>query len=373
MLADVLQKKLSSIKSKGLFRQLDTSIKLSNSRIVYKNGQKLISFACNDYMDLANHYLVKKAAIDAINLYGVGVCASRLITGNHILYKEIEEKLTKLYGTEAALVFSSGYLTNLGIISSLVNRQDMILADKLIHASSIDGIKLSQATLYRFLHNDIDHCQELLNKYRKLHKHCLIIIENIYGMDGDLASVDDFIKLSKKYNAWIIVDTAHGFGQVTNLTPDIYVGTLSKITGALGGYICSSKIVIEYIINKARSFIYTTAIPPMIVAAASSAIDIINKNKYIPINFARIFCKSLGLPEPQSNIVPLIMKDINAALNAEQILAKKGFLVTAIRPPTSPTPRLRFTFSTKHRLSDIQRLCKVLKEEQILDQGAVAQ
>nr|WP_238523268.1 8-amino-7-oxononanoate synthase [Anaplasma centrale] len=327
---------------------------------------QLISFSCNDYMALANHSSVKRAAIEAIELYGVGAQASRLITGNHPLYKEIEEKIARIYRTEAALVFSSGYLANVGSISAIVGRHDMILADRLIHASAVDGAKLSGAKIYRFIHNDLAHCEELLRKYRKKHRHCLMLVEGVYGMDGDLAPVDALVKVAREHGAWLAVDVAHSFGMTSTLQPDIYIGTLSKAAGALGGYVCSSNVVIDYLQNAARSFVYTTALPPAIVAAASAAIDMVHENREIPITLARKFCKAMELPEPASHIVPIIMRDSHSAVHAAQILAQRGFLVAAIRPPTVPTPRLRFAFTAAHTPQDIYRLCEALRQECIL-------
>ncbi|MFV9877987.1 MAG: aminotransferase class I/II-fold pyridoxal phosphate-dependent enzyme [Anaplasma ovis] len=366
-LEGVLKARCESIASKGLLRKVATITRQPDSRrVTTAEGMQLISFSCNDYMSLANHSAVKRAAIEAIELYGVGAQASRLVTGNHPLYKEIEEKIARIYHTEAALVFSSGYLANVGSISAIVGRHDMILADRLIHASAVDGAKLSGARLYRFMHNDLAHCEELLRKYRKMHRHCLVLVEGIYGMDGDLAPVDELVKVAREYSAWLAVDVAHSFGMTSTLQPDMYIGTLSKATGALGGYVCSSKTVIEYLQNAARSLVYTTALPPAIVAAASAAIDIARESCEIPITLAREFCKAMELPEPKSHIVPIIMRDSRSAVHAAQILAQKGFLVAAIRPPTVPTPRLRLAFTAAHTLQDVHRLCEALRQECIL-------
>ncbi|AAV86370.1 hypothetical protein AM268 [Anaplasma marginale str. St. Maries] len=366
-LESVLKARCESIASKGLLRKVATiTRKATSRRVTTADGMQLISFSCNDYMSLANHSAVKRAAIKAIELYGVGAQASRLVTGNHPLYKEIEEKIAAIYRTEAALVFSSGYLANVGSISAIVGRHDMILADRLIHASAVDGAKLSGAKIYRFMHNDLAHCEELLKKYRKMHRHCLVLVEGVYGMDGDLAPVDELAKVAREHGAWLAVDVAHSFGMTSTLQPDIYIGTLSKATGALGGYVCSSRVVIDYLQNAARSFVYTTALPPAIVAAASAAIDIARESCEIPITLAKKFCEAMELPEPKSHIVPIIMRDPHSAVHAAQILAKRGFLVAAIRPPTVPTPRLRFAFTAAHTLQDIHRLCETLRQERIL-------
>ncbi|MFV9838686.1 MAG: aminotransferase class I/II-fold pyridoxal phosphate-dependent enzyme [Aaplasma endosymbiont of Hyalomma asiaticum] len=376
MLKDVLRERLKSIEDRGLLRTLKSSTLLTSlegRKIHTAEGDALISFSCNDYMGLSTHEQVKQAAIEAIQLYGVGSRASRLVTGNHPLYSELEEKIAKVYNTESALVFSSGYLANIGSISALVGRHDMILADRFVHASSIDGAKLSGATMYRFAHNDVRHCYKVLQEFRSQHENCLILVENVYGMDGDLAPIDELVSLAKDWNAWLAVDAAHGFGMLSVSQPDIYVGTLSKTTGALGGYACASKVIIDYLLNKARSLIYTTALPPAIIAAASTAIDLYVHQQDVPIRFAKEFCQILGLPAPKSYIVPLIMKDIESAVLGEQELAKRGILVSAIRPPTVPTPRLRFTFTAAHKLIEVHRLCNALKETGILANSVVAQ
>ncbi|AHC39004.1 aminotransferase class I/II-fold pyridoxal phosphate-dependent enzyme [Ehrlichia muris] len=367
MLDKILNRELIKLKVDNLYREPSAITKSEAGNVIYQNDKKLVSFSCNDYLGLIGHPLLKESAINAINNYGVGAGASRMITGDNVIYQCLENKLAKLYHTEMALVFSSGYLTNVGVISALVHRHDMIIADKLVHSSIIDGIKLSSAKHYRFEHNDYKHCEDMLKEYRGLHKHCFIIVEQVYSMNGDIAPIDQLRKLAEKYNAWLITDCAHGFGLIPCASSDIYIGTLSKAVGVLGGYVCASKVVIKYIQNKARTFIYTTALPPMVIAAASSALDIIGESiNDTPIKLAKFFCKNLNLTEPSSHIVPLIMKDIDSVLHAQQILREEGFLVVAIRPPTVPTPRLRFVFSVNHSSSDIEKLCEVIRRNKLV-------
>ncbi|AHX04502.1 aminotransferase class I/II-fold pyridoxal phosphate-dependent enzyme [Ehrlichia japonica] len=362
MLDSILSQELIKLRIDNLYREPSAITRSEAGNVIYQNDKKLISFSCNDYLGLIRHPLLKESAINAINNYGVGAGASRMITGDNVIYQCLENKLAKLYHTEMSLVFSSGYLTNVGVISALVHRHDMVIADKLVHSSIIDGIKLSSAKHYRFEHNDYKHCEDILKEYRGLHKHCFIVVEQVYSMNGDIAPIGQLKKLAEEYNAWLITDCAHGFGLIPCANSDIYIGTLSKAIGVLGGYVCASKVVIRYIQNKARPFIYTTALPPMVIAAASSALDIIGESvNDTPIKLAKFFCKNLNLTEPNSHIVPLIMKDIDSALHAQQVLREEGFLVVAIRPPTVPTPRLRFVFSVNHSSSDIEKLCEVIK------------
>ena len=357
-----INQELVSLKTDNMYRELTSVTKREGSYIALQGDQKLISFSCNDYLGLIRHPLLKESVINAINDYGVGAGASRMVTGNNVLYESLESKLAELYCTEKALVFSSGYLANIGVISTLASRHDMIVSDKLIHSSLIDGIKLSQAKNYRFKHNDYQHCEDILKEYRSLHKQCFIIIEQVYSMDGDVAPVYHLKKIAEKYKAWLVTDCAHSFGLMVCTNSDVYIGTLSKAVGVLGGYVCASDAVIKYIQNKAKTFIYTTALPPMVLATANTALDIISKNiTDIPLQLAKFFCKSLNLPEPCSHIVPLVMKSISAVLHAQEVLKEEGFLVVAIRPPTSPTPRLRFVFSVNHKFSDVEKLCEVLK------------
>lgn len=371
MLESVLRDRLRLLESGGSLRKLrkgtlDTSSP-EGHRIRTEDGVDLISFSCDDYAGLAAHETVKQAAIDAINAYGVGARASRITTGNHPIYEELETKISEIYKTEAALVFSSGYLTNIGSISALVDDRCMVLADQLIHASSVDGIKLSGAKLYMFAHNNIEDCRALLRENRHSYENCLIITENVCGLDGDLSPVDDLVRLAREFDAWIAVDTAHGFGILSSSKPDLYMGTLSKTAGALGGFICASKVTIEYIVNKARSFLHTTALPPALVAAARAALDMYTYYEGVSLRLAREFCQMLGLPSPKSHIVPLIMQNSHSARCAEETLANNGVLVSAICPPIAPTPRLQFTFTAVHKLIDVHRLYNVLKSCGILD------
>lgn len=374
MLENVLKGRLNLLESEGLLKKLKKSILNTSSpegrKIQTESGEELTSFSCGDYIGLTAHETVKQAAIDAINTYGVGARASRLTTGNHPIYEELETKIAKIYQTEAALVFSSGYLANIGSISALVDDSCMVLADQLIHASATDGAKLSGAELYTFTHNDIEDCRMLLREHRNKYKHCLILTENVSGVEGDLAPVDDLVRLAREYDAWIAVDTAHGFGILGTAKPDMYMGTLAKAAGALGGYICASRVTIEYLLNKARSFVYTTALPPSLIAAANAALDIYTSYAGVPLRLAKEFCQMLELPPPKSHIVPLVMVDSRSALDAEKTLAGNGILVSAVCPPVAPTPRLKFVFTAAHKLIDIHRLCNILKNCGVLANSA---
>ena len=336
---------------------------------VTRDGKKLISFSCNDYLGLSQHPETIKASIEATEKYGTGSGASRLITGNHPLYEELEGLLANIKNTESALVFGSGYLANIGIIPALARKGDLIIADKLVHASIIDGCKLSGAKLLRFQHNDTDSCQNLLEQNRKSYKNCLIVTDHIFSMDGDIAPVDELYLLAQKYDAWLMIDDAHGLGTIANKAknqPHIQMGTLSKAIGSYGGYVCADKMTIDYLVGAAKSHVYSTALPPSTTASGIASLKIIRNNKELcakPLENALLFTKLLGLKDAISPIVPLILGDDVKAEKAANDLYEEGFLVTHIRPPTVPqgTARLRFTFSSLHKTEDIERLVEAIK------------
>lgn len=370
LLANFAQQNLEKASTQNRLRTLKTSAR-EEGIYVRRNGKKLISFSCNDYLGLSQHVDVKKAAIEATEKYGTGSGASRLVTGNNPLYSELENLLAKAKGTEAALVFGSGYLANIGVIPAIVGKGDLIVADKLVHASIIDGCILSGAKLLRFAHNDVDSCAKLLAKNRSEYKNCLIVTDNIFSMDGDIAPVDELYTLANNYDAWLMTDDAHGLGVIsTNHThkPHIQMGTLSKAIGSYGGYVCADKIVIDYLIGAARSHVYSTALPPATIASSIAALKIIASNKELcakPLKNALLFTKLMGLKNAQSPIVPFIIGDeLKTTLFAAE-LEEQGFLVAAIRPPTvmPGTARLRFAFSALHKVVDIERLvtsCQLL-------------
>lgn len=338
-----------------------------NSARILRNDKELISFCCNDYFGLSQHPVVKQAAIEATEKYGIGSGASRYISGNHPYYDLLEKKLAAYKGTEAALVFGSGYLANIGTIPALVGKGDLIIADKLAHACLLDGAKLSGAKLLRFKHNDIEACRRILETHRQDYQKCLIITETIFSMDGDRAPVSELATIAKQHDSWLLTDDAHGIG-VLEPHPEVplQIGTLSKGLGSYGGYLCASQKVIDYVRNKARSAIFSTALPPATVAAAIASLEILEKEPERAENAlenAQYFTKLMGLEQAQSTIVPYIVGDERTALDLAKKLEEAGFLVSAIRPPTVPkgTARLRFTFSSEHSRDSIENLSRILQ------------
>ncbi len=370
-----VSQKLGELEQKQRYRVLKESLR-EQGVWVTRCGKKLLSFSCNDYLGLSQHSKVNAAAHRASGTNGVGAGASRLITGNHRFYTELEEKLAAMKGTEAALVFGSGYLANIGIIPALVKKGDLILADKLVHACLLDGATLSGATLKRFAHNNMVHVNQLLAKYRAQYRHCLILTDTVFSMDGDLAPIVELRELADEYDAWLLSDDAHGLGMLTRdeslPQAHLQMGTLSKAVGAYGGYVCASKKVIDYLVTSARSFVFSTALPPMIVAAALEALNVMEAEcglRERTLELARFFAQELNLPVPESAIVPLILGEEGKALNASKQLENLGFLVAAIRPPTVPvgTARLRFTFSALHEKQDVVRLIAAVRMLESLD------
>ena len=352
-LQDMATAQLDSLKRQNLYRSLSVSER-ENAVMVMREGKRMTDFASNDYLGLSHHPAVVKAAKQALEQYGAGAGASRLITGNHPYYEKLEAQLASYKQTEAACIFGSGYLANIGAIPALVDKDDLVLVDRLAHACILDGIKLSGASYKPFKHSNIDDLKTLLEKYRARHTHCLIITETVFSMDGDRAPVAELRKLADEYNAWLMTDDAHGLGIIApEQGAHIQMGTLSKAVGCYGGYVCASKSVIDQIRNRARSLIFSTALPPATLAAACASLEIIVSTPTLgeqAVDNARYLAKGLGLPMPQSAIVPYILGPEEEALTLSAYLQEQDFFVPAIRPPTvsKGTSRLRFSCSALH-------------------------
>lgn len=376
-LDDFATKKLEELTDRHLRRSV-LATRREDGIWVEREGRRLLSFSCNDYLNLTHHPKVKAAAAAAIELYGAGSGASRLVTGNHPLYAQLEASLARIKQTEAAIAFGSGYLANAGIIPVLVGRESLILLDELSHACIFAGAQLSRGKVLTFRHNDVAHAEELLIAHRRKHDRGLIVTEGVFSMDGDLAPLPRLYELAQKHDAWLMSDDAHGLGIIgggrgsafahgQHVPLPLQMGTLSKAVGAYGGYLCASANVVELMRNRARTLIYSTGLPPAIVAAAIAALDIIERDPdyaALPVKKARQFTRLTNLPDAQSPIVPIIIGDEEAAMNAARILADEDFLAVAIRPPTVPqgTARLRLTFTAQHPDAEIERLAQVVRE-----------
>ena len=360
--------KLAALEARTLRRRIAETARLDGVW-VERDGKRLLSFSCNDYLNLSQHPALREAAIAAIEKYGVGAGASRLVTGNHPLYAELETKLAAMKGTQSACVFGSGYLANIGIIPALVGEGDLVLLDELAHSCIWAGARMSRATIVSFRHNDAAHAGELLDQRRAQHAHVLIATETVFSMDGDRAPLTALSALAARFDAWLMTDDAHGLGVVVPSDAEVplQMGTLSKAIGSYGGYLCASLPVIELIRNRARSFVYSTGLPPASVAASIAALDLITHEPAyaaLPLAKAQHFTRLTGLAEAQSPIVPLVIGEARAAVDASALLEREGFLVTAIRPPTVPegTARLRLTFSAGHPDTEIERLAATIKK-----------
>jgi 8-amino-7-oxononanoate synthase len=372
------QDKLDELKRRHLYRALNETIR-EDGIWVERNGRQLLSFSCNDYLNLTQHPVIKQAALAAIEEYGAGSGASRLVTGNHPLYAKLESRLAQVKHTEAACVFGSGYLANTGIIPVLIGRDGLVLVDELSHACIYAGAQLSRGTVVTFRHNDVMHARELLSAHRDDHAHAIIITDGVFSMDGDLAPLGELLTLADDYDAWLMSDDAHGLGVVgggrgssfvgnSHIPVPLQMGTLSKAVGSYGGYLCASASVIDLMRNRARTLIYSTGLPPACVGAAIAALDLIERDPIYaaqPVRKAKEFTRRAGLADAQSPIVPIVVGDEDTALAHSRLLEKEGFLAVAIRPPTVKpgTARLRLTFTAQHPDDQIERLADIVRDK----------
>ncbi|MDH3239938.1 MAG: 8-amino-7-oxononanoate synthase [Alphaproteobacteria bacterium] len=377
-LEDFARTKLEALEAATLRRRLTPTARAPGAAA--RRGQaEMISFCDNDYLGLSQHPALIAAAVGATEAYGAGAGASRLVTGDNPLYEAVERRLARIKGSEAAIVFGSGYLANIGIIPALMGPGDLIVADELIHACMHAGARLSRAEMRVFRHNDAAQARNLLSEARGRARHCLILTEGVFSMDGDRAPVAALAEIAREFDAWLLVDDAHALGVINGgrgsgfdeagarLKVDLQMGTLSKAVGAYGGYLCAARPVIELMVNRARSLIYTTGLPPGTLAAAEKGLELIETDAALtarPLAHARAFTDALALAPAQSAVVPLVLGDEGRALAAAEALARRGYLVTAMRPPTVPagTSRLRFTFSAAHLAQDVAALAEAVRD-----------
>ena len=372
------QDKLDDLKRRHLYRALNETVR-EDGIWIERNGRKLLSFSCNDYLNLTQHPAVKLAAISAIEEYGAGSGASRLVTGNHPLYAKLESRLARFKRAEAACVFGSGYLANAGIIPVLVGRNGLVVVDELSHACIYAGTHLSRGTVITFRHNDVTHARELLATHRGSYNHAMIVTDGVFSMDGDLAPLPELVALAEDYDTWVMSDDAHGLGVVgggrgssfvgnSDIPVPLQMGTISKAIGSYGGYLCASAPVIELMRNRARTLIYSTGLPPACVGAAIAALDLIEREPSYaaePVRKAKAFTQRAGLPDAQSPIVPIVIGDEEIALRKSRLLEDEGFLAVAIRPPTVKpgTARLRLTFTAQNPDDQVERLADIVREK----------
>lgn len=376
-----MSESLNDLKAKGLYRKLrvlDNSV----STRVKSNNRTVVLFSSNDYLGLANDLRMKDASTKAVLSWGTGSGASRLISGNTTLYTKLEEAVARFKKSESALVFPSGYSANAGVISSLAQEGDLILSDALNHASIIDACKLTKAKVVTYPHCDVDFVKDYLENSQKPKK-VLVVTDGVFSMTGELAPIPQLCIICKQYGALLMVDDAHGTG-VTGPegrgTLDYYnlnepgivqVGTFSKALGGLGGFVAGSNLLIDFIINHARSIIYSTALPPSVLASNCEGIRIISEDSSLRIKLFELINQlrdglvSLGFPvfPVPMPIIPIVIGDVSETLSVAQYLWDKGFFVPPIRPPTVMPGEscLRISLSALNTTEDIDRLLWAIK------------
>jgi len=379
-------RELEELRANGLERSFKT-VSSAQGRAITIDGKRVLNFCSNDYLGLASDERLACAAKEAMGRYGFGSGASRLVCGNFEEHRLLEEDIARMKKAEGALVFSSGYMANVGIISALVGRDDVVFSDRLNHASIIDGITLSRAELRRYPHGDVAALEEQLAKasgYRRR----LIVTDSVFSMDGDWALLREISALAQRHNAWLMVDEAHAFGVFgptgSGLVEElgleravaIQMGTLSKAAGSFGAYVVGSRELIDYLVNTARSLIYTTAMPPAVAAASRAALQIIQdepqrrKRVIDSADRLRAGLKGLGFDTLASRtpIIPVMVGEAAVAVALSRQLMDLGIFVQAIRPPTVPAKkaRLRVTVTAAHTEEDMARCLEAFRKVRLV-------
>jgi 8-amino-7-oxononanoate synthase len=373
-----LNEALSGVKAAGLYRSLRV-VDGAQGRLIDVDGRKLLCFCSNNYLGLANHPSLTHAVREAVKRFGWGSGASRLITGTMRLHEHLERRLAAFMGTESALLFPSGYMANLGVISALVGRGDLVVVDKLNHASIIDGCRLSGARMRVYPHRNVDRLEKILRTAHGYGRK-LVVTDSIFSMDGDLAPLPDIIAVAKRHDAVVMVDEAHAVGvlgaggrgvaELLGVRDGVHVtvGTLSKALGGAGGFVAGLVSLTDYLKNRARSFIYSTAAPPSVCAAALAALDYVETHPdtrralvrtagTLKAGLVRLGFDTL---ESAAHIIPVVLGGAEEALSFAGFLTERGIMATAIRPPTVPagTSRLRLSVTALHTSGDIARLLR---------------
>ncbi|WP_035853556.1 8-amino-7-oxononanoate synthase [Deefgea rivuli] len=370
-----LAAELTERKAASLYRTRRVLESAQGARVTVA-GRELLNFCSNDYLGLANHPAIVAAAQAGAARWGVGSGASHLVAGHFAVEQELEERLAAWAGKPAAITLSTGYMANLAVVTGLVGRGDAVFADKTNHASLNDAMALSRADVKRFPHSDVAALERLLAASSAKRK--LIIVDAVFSMDGDIAPLAQMLALAEAYDAMLYIDDAHGFGvlgegrgtlvELGLASPRIiYMATLGKAAGVAGAYIAAEQVVIDYLINTAKPYIYTTAAPPMIAAAMHASLDVIETDiarrdtlhRHIAY-FRETLAGRCELLPSRTAIQPIILPDVETAVAISQALFDAGFWVAAIRPPTVPTPRLRVILTAAHTEAEVAALCEIL-------------
>ncbi len=376
---EFIKNELKKLKEEKLFRVIKDIDKIEG-KYIYINGKKYLDFSSSNYLGLRDDDNIKKEVVRVVEEYGFGSGASRLVVGTNKLYDRLEKLISSIKKQEKTLFFNSGYDANLGIISTLFGKKDVIFCDKLNHASIYDGIFMSGAKLVRYKHNDINDLRKKIEKYRKEYENALIVTDTIFSMDGDRAKLDKLVEIKKEYNILLMIDEAHGGGilgrsggglsEEMNLLEDIDInmGTFSKAYGGQGAYVSSKEEIIDYLINKCRSLIYTTSLPPSVVAGNIKAVELgkqdgfrrqrVEENsRYLREELVK---KGYSIGESTSQIIPIIFDSNEKALEKSNYLFEKGIMLPAIRKPTVVEPRLRISLGYLIEKNDIDKLLELL-------------
>lgn len=364
---------LEELKSHSHFRNLKNFEKKDEKYIYYK-GKKLLNLSSNNYLNIADNQAITQEFLDNVgNRYSFGSASARLLTGTLPVYQELEELLSSLYGKESALLYNSGYHANVGISSALNQKGDVIFSDKLNHASIIDGMRLSDGKFFRFPHNDMHALEKLLERERKNFNNAFIITESVFSMDGDIEDLKKIVELKKKYNCIMIIDEAHAFGVFGEKglgvaeelgiidDVDLLVGTFGKAIGSMGAFVTGSKTMIDFLINKSRSFIFSTALPPINIAFSKWIIETkISKTAQKRKNMLNL-AKKFG---SQSHIIPVVIGENKDTVDLCEVLFHNGYFTLPIRPPTVPvgTSRLRLSLTADIREEELQTLKEKIDE-----------
>lgn len=367
------EKILDELKHHSHFRDLKNFEK-KDEKYIYFRGKKLLNLSSNNYLNFADNKKITQEFLDfAGNKYSFGSASARLLTGTLPVYKELEELLSNLYNKDATLLYNSGYHANVGISSAINQKGDVIFSDKLNHASIIDGMRLSDGKFFRFPHNNMEALEKLLERERKNYKNAFIITESVFSMDGDIEDLKRIIKLKKKYNCIMIIDEAHAFGVFGEKglgvaeelgiidDVDLIVGTFGKSVGSMGAFVTGSKTMINFLINKSRSFIFSTALPPINIAFTKWIIE----NKFPKTKAKRknmlSIAKKMG---SDSHIIPVVIGENKDTVDLCEVLFHNGYFTLPIRPPTVPvgTSRLRLSLTADIQEKDLTFLKEKINE-----------
>ncbi len=382
---DFVREELRLLEESGLYRN-PVIIDGVKGQYVTVSGKRYLSFCSNDYLGLSGHPRIKEAAREAIKDYGWGSGASRLVSGTSALHERLEAEIARFKCVEAALVFPTGYMANLGVICTLVGRGDLVVCDRFNHASIIDASRQSEADLRVYAHNDTRALGRILERFSKNYEKILVATDGVFSVDGDTAPMPEIVSVARKYGPQVMtmIDDAHGTGVFGSGGRgllehlgieggvDVQMGTLSKALGGLGGFIAGKKELIDFLKNKSRPFIFTTALPPAACAAGVEALRVIEgeegagrrKKLWENCRYLEKSLKDVGFDvDVQSPIVPVVLGEPQRALDASKALLDRGLLVPAIRPPTVPrgTSRLRVSLSSEHSVEDLDLLLDALK------------